>query len=1188
MLIRTAKFLVPLLCMAAIALTAQSAETEPKREVRSTWVSPIDASYPNSGSLRSESGLKALATQYLDQMKEAGINCIYFHARPTADRTYQNNKWTDPKTGTEYTVYEPTCTYMCSDSKRGGNMAWDPLQFWIEECHKRGMELHAWVNPYRFYTGKSTAANYFGYTSSLDKSVVDKGWLISWLQSDGNTKWTFDPSRDETNSRLTTVARVLTGNYDIDGIVFDDYFYPDNIPETSDAGDYTRYQAYKNAGGTLSMGDWRRENVNKMVRLVEQAIHDIKPWVKFGIGPAGAASKGWKSTDGIPKLSEYCRASDWQYDQIYSDPLAWLRNGSVDYISPQLYWKTTHSTNPFGPMTEWWSIVAQKFGRHHYPSASCSYISASDGNGATTDNLDEMLSQARLSRSNNKDGNNGMVFYAIKSVVYAKTGQTPLYKRLGEVYKFPAVAPEVTWRNGTDPGQVESLEVNTSNYRLRWKPKTGLRFVVYAIPLSVTARAAASEKGGYQAQYILDVPYNDCNLNTAGSYCYIQLPEDKRSGYWYAVAPLDRYGHEWPSTAFGAPMPDAQVSLTSPANGTQFTEADNISFAWTGTSGATFTFQASRQQDFATTVYTKNTTATSLTVSGETLGGGQIYWRVSAQMSGYNPAVSASRYINVAKRPLPQPELYMPADGSVITADINFVVKSVDADQYILEVSTSPTFESVYYTTDNRWADEKDGNGVVWKQRTVSMATFQNSTYYWRVRALKEGYDESHSQVWSFTVGEGDVTSNYVPYREDDTYAQQTLNSNTLYLSNLWLRNADHNPFGADNHNELHRDMCARAADQSQPRDLIYVVGRGSASSSASCYLMRFDARNGEQLDNLRLTFDSNFSLAYYPNNGVLTDDYNNLLVHNLALANGAVSVAHVDPATGAAKTIFKMTPGYRVDHLDVVGQASRERNTKYWVFTAGSAGSGDAKTSYVTRYTIENADVVNEEKMTLADYHGNAVIVHALDQDMFYVEGSAQQPMLYQFNGSKLGTLSRVGQTDTRTQPNGLFVFNHSGSQFVVASDWTTLDGGSQWHIASGNFAGSVNVVQHHWTVPQSVLGLNKMVSGDYNRPVDVLQYDATGTATTLATARSGQQPATTVIYTYSPDDGMAAYALTNRLVTGADDIFAPGAEVGDTAAESTPAEYYTLTGVRVCGKPAPGLYLVRRNGTVTKTLLR
>ena len=340
------------------------------------------------------------------------------------------------------------------------------LEYWVQEGHKRGIEVHAWVNPYRWadisgehYKGEvpNQWANYY---TNCQEDVNVKDWMItSRYIKDGKTytHFVFDPSDIKTKSRIRNVCIVLAGNYDIDGIVFDDYFYPEGLSSDSSADDWSNYQSYRNNGGSMSLADWRRNNVNEMIEMANYWIHKVKPYLRFGVSPAGAAYGGLKDSDGLPSMYNYsydgltCKPPENQYNGIYSDPLAWLRNKTMDYISPQLYWPNSHTTNPFGPMIDWYSKAAEKFGRHIYASQTLELglIPINDTGYA------ELVRQLNQTRNTNRDKAPGEIMYSS----YRMFNGFDTYVKQN-AYQYPASVPAMTWYNAPDLGKVTNVKLS--------------------------------------------------------------------------------------------------------------------------------------------------------------------------------------------------------------------------------------------------------------------------------------------------------------------------------------------------------------------------------------------------------------------------------------------------------------------------------------------------------------------------------------------------------------------------------------------------------------------------------------------------------------------------------------------------------------------------------------------------------
>lgn len=489
------------LVMAMTSLSA--ADNYIKREVRGAWIATVSQiDWPsNAGtSLAIRRQQQNEMKTYLDELQAANINAIYFQTRPMADALYKSS-------------YEPSSSYFTG--QRGARLTWDPLEFVVAECHKRGMECHAWVNPYRWARASDPRWN-----TKMDKELIDNNMLISY-----NDNVIFNPALPETRERIVNVCREMIENYDIDGIIFDDYFYPSGMPATSDAEDYNDWET---SGTKLSFGDWRRENVNAMVGDVYAMIQELDPAVKFGISPAGAACSdpavaAKHGVDPIPK------GSDWQYNGIFSDPVAWLEEGTIDYISPQLYWKTDHSTNPFGPMTQWWSKVAKQFGRHHYASHSLTFLQTSNTN---TDWV-EVGKQVQYSRAYTKTAAPGAIFYSACDLDGKKAKGLGAWLKANK-FQHPALTPAIDWKEHSEPREVDSLV--SDGHVLQWATDGRMRYTVYAIPDDKKdTNVETSTAGGILADYLLGMTYTS-------SY---QIPEEYAEGYQFAVCKLDRYGNEF-------------------------------------------------------------------------------------------------------------------------------------------------------------------------------------------------------------------------------------------------------------------------------------------------------------------------------------------------------------------------------------------------------------------------------------------------------------------------------------------------------------------------------------------------------------------------------------------------------------------------------------------------------------------
>ena len=438
-------------------------------------------------------------TELLDRLAEANYNAIWFQVRSMCDAMYDSK-------------YEPWSSNLTGS--RGATPAYDPLEFIVEECHKRGMECHAWINPFRFSTGTA-------YNTANDQEMRDNGWLITY----GSTT-VMNPALPEVRQRIVNVCRDILDNYDIDGIVFDDYFYPSGIPTNSSAEDYAQFAA----SGASDMGDWRRENVNKTVKAVYDMIQDVKPFVKFGIGPRGIAATDQAVADkyGVPRCTT---GSDSQYSQIFCDPLAWLSAGTIDYISPQLYWARGYSAGDFSILCPWWYDVAEKFGRHCYVSHSLEYFKDGEQTPDTREKTFEgMAAQVQMNRDESSSAP-GSCFYSYSCVDdenETENGMDFFTYMKNNKFQNKALTPCISWKEAPEQGKVANLREKDGV--LEWDAVNNMRYAVYLLP-----------EGTSHDGRLLNVAKN---LKAHLYYNRYELPE----GYEKceaAVAIVDRYGNRY-------------------------------------------------------------------------------------------------------------------------------------------------------------------------------------------------------------------------------------------------------------------------------------------------------------------------------------------------------------------------------------------------------------------------------------------------------------------------------------------------------------------------------------------------------------------------------------------------------------------------------------------------------------------
>jgi uncharacterized lipoprotein YddW (UPF0748 family) len=351
------------------------------REVRGVWIATVfNINWPSRAELPAAEQQRELEA-LLDTAVAAGLNAVFFQIRAEADAFYRSD-------------LEPFSRFLTGTA--GQDPGYDPLAHAVAQAHARGLELHAWMNPYRAWASADASGAAATHLTRTRPELVVRY---------GDTHW-IDPGLDAGRAHTLAVIRDVLERYDVDGLHFDDYFYPyPGSGETFD--DAATYAAYRDAGGTLSLGDWRRDNVNRMVEAVHALVREVRPDVRFGISPFGIYRPGMP--EGIVGLDAY--------DAIYCDALAWLDGGWVDYLAPQLYWPTTRTGQAFDRLLSWWADRADAAGRDLLAG---SYLAQLGSSSEWT--LEELLTQARLVREARDRRARGTIWYHVGPLAENREG----------------------------------------------------------------------------------------------------------------------------------------------------------------------------------------------------------------------------------------------------------------------------------------------------------------------------------------------------------------------------------------------------------------------------------------------------------------------------------------------------------------------------------------------------------------------------------------------------------------------------------------------------------------------------------------------------------------------------------------------------------------------------------------------
>ena len=473
-------------CMMAIVADAQ------KREMRGAWIQCVNGQFQGLGKQKMQSTL----TYQLDELQKDGVNVIIFQVRPECDALYESK-------------LEPWSRFLTGQQGVAPKPYWDPLQWMIDECHKRGMELHAWINPYRAKTKgtRQLAANHIAALKPMSCFAYDGQFILN-------------PGIPKNRDYICQVVKDIVARYDVDGLHMDDYFYPypvkgETIPDDELFHDHPN--------GIKDQGDWRRYNVNLFIEQVYKTVHETKPWVKVGISPFGIyrnrkTSYVGSNTNGTQN-----------YDDLYADVLMWVNNGWLDYCVPQIYWEIGNKAADYDTLIKWWN---------QYASARPLIIGEDverTAKAADKNNPQTHQQAAKMALHRQMPNVSGTVLWYAKAAV-DNVGNYG--SNLRNVYwKYPALQPSMPFIDGKAPKKVRKVKPiwTEDGYVLFWTAPKGeswndkaVKYVVYRF-----------RKG---ERLNLDDPSKIAAITTQPFY---KLPYNNGKEKWvYAVTALDRLQNE--------------------------------------------------------------------------------------------------------------------------------------------------------------------------------------------------------------------------------------------------------------------------------------------------------------------------------------------------------------------------------------------------------------------------------------------------------------------------------------------------------------------------------------------------------------------------------------------------------------------------------------------------------------------
>ena len=481
-----------LLMAGGVFAQVQTGSAYPKREFRAAWIQSVNGQFRGMPTEK----LKQNLIGQLNSLQKAGINAIIFQVRPEADALYASR-------------LEPWSRFLTGVQGKAPEPYWDPMQFMIDECHKRGMEFHAWINPYRTKTTlKSELAPNHVYN-------IHPEWFVTY----GDQLY-FDPALPESRRHICMVVSDIVSRYDVDAIHMDDYFYPYPIKgkDFPDDASFARF-----GGGFSNKGDWRRSNVNVLIKKLHETIREIKPWVKFGVSPFGIYRN--ESSDPLGSKTKGLQ----NYDDLYADVLLWAREGWIDYNIPQIYWHIGHPVADYETLVKWWARNTENRPLFIGQSVMNTVQNADPKNPS----INQLPRKMALQRAYQTIG--GSCQWPASAVV-ENAGK---YRDalIAEYHKYPALPPVFDFMDNEAPAKVRRMKSvwTEDGYILFWTaPKykeemnRAVQYVVY--------RFNAKEKVN------IDDPSHIVAITRDNFY---KLPyEDGKTKYRYVVTALDRLHNE--------------------------------------------------------------------------------------------------------------------------------------------------------------------------------------------------------------------------------------------------------------------------------------------------------------------------------------------------------------------------------------------------------------------------------------------------------------------------------------------------------------------------------------------------------------------------------------------------------------------------------------------------------------------
>lgn len=403
--------------------------------------------------------------------------------------------------------FAPWSRFLTGEEGKPSNWEVDNLEWMIQQTHSRGMEFHAWLNPYRATFDMNT-----DILSNTHDYCTHPEWMIPY-----GTKYYYNPGLPEVRDRFSKIIAELVSKYDIDAIHFDDYFYPYKIKDL-DFADSLSFETYGKP--IQSLDDWRRSNVDSLVKEVNQTIKSIKPWVQFGISPFGV----WKNGSTDPRGSD-TQAGQTTYDDLYADPLLWMQEGWIDYLAPQVYWSMDLPVASHRKIVDWWSKNSNNTNLYIGNGA----YKVRNNSDLAWERKNELPDQMTLARKTPEISGN--ILFSAKSLMNDNPDVVDYLKK--KYYRLPALTPQITGKETTDNNKV-ALVSSTKNGKAIQLTFNGIDSMSYALLYTAGKRVKAE----YPMKKLQQ------KINVKGNSGQLTVPEVIASERYFAITFLDRYGKE--------------------------------------------------------------------------------------------------------------------------------------------------------------------------------------------------------------------------------------------------------------------------------------------------------------------------------------------------------------------------------------------------------------------------------------------------------------------------------------------------------------------------------------------------------------------------------------------------------------------------------------------------------------------